>query len=134
MRRIFVLLLLVLLTGCTYYAPPGEHHGSRVVTAVEVSASVDGLLLRRRYTGEEKMRTVLTYLRKLKPQLFANIDPETFRTNAFRITLTLSDGSRQVFHQLHDQYLQKNDGAWHSIDPAYGSALVRLLEELPSDG
>lgn len=133
MRRLFCLLLALLLSGCSYPAPPGEAHGSRVVTAIEVTASVDGQLQHRLYTQEHKMQAVLSYLRLLQPQLRTTIDPETFRTDAFRIILTLSDGSERVYHQLHSDYVQIDGGIWRSIDPSAGATLVRILEELPSD-
>jgi len=134
MRRFFMIIIALLLTGCSYAAPPGEAHGSRVITAVEVTATEEGQLRRYRYNTESKVRTLLAYLRRIKPELATNIDPDTFRTNSYRITLLLSDGTQSVYHQLHTEYLQKDGGLWRSIDPAHGSALVRILHELPPDG
>lgn len=62
MRCIFICLLCLCLCGCTYYAPPGEAHGSRVITSVEVTATENGQLNRYRYNTETKVRTILTYL------------------------------------------------------------------------
>ncbi len=133
MRRIFILFLPLLFMGCTYYAPPGENHASRVITAVEVSATQQGKTHHYRYTTETKVRALMTYLRRIKPELSTNIDPDTFRTDQYFITLFLSDGTTTQYRQLHTEYLQKDDGLWRSIDPAHGSALSRLLRELPSD-
>lgn len=133
MRRFFILLAVLLLAGCSYTAPPGENHSPRVVTAVEVTASAEGELFQYRYTGEEKIRAVLHYLRRANPDRSIPITPETFRTDAYRITLYLSDGTKSVYHQLYSNFLQKENGRWHSIDPAHGSALARLLRELPPD-
>lgn len=134
MRRIIFLLAALLLSACSYTAPPGEAHGPRVVTAVEVTASMEGEVSHYRYTQEEKVRTVLHYLRRAKPDRSVPITPDTFRTDAYRITLHLSDGTKSVYHQLYSDYLQKENGRWHSIDSAHGGALARLLQELPSDG
>ena len=133
MRCIFICLLCFCLCGCSYPAPPGEAHGSRVITSVEVTATENGQLHRYHYNTETKVRTILTYLRRIKPELAVSIDPDTFRTEQYCVTLHLSDGSQTVYRQLHTEYLQKNDGVWRSIDPAHGSALVRILKELPPD-
>ena len=133
LRCIFTFIVFLLLCGCSYAAPPGENHGPRVVTAVEVTAAAEGELSQYRYTGEEKIRAVLHYLRRAKPDRSVPITPDTFRTDAYRITLHLSDGTKSVYHQLYSDYLQKENGRWHSIDSTHGSALARLLQELPPD-
>lgn len=133
MRRFVILLAILLLGGCSYAAPPGECHGPRVVTAIDVTASMGGELLQYRYTNEEKLRVLLHYLRRVRPGGTVPITPDTFRTDAYRITLNLSDGTRAVYHQLYSDYLQKESGRWHSIDPTHGGALARLLKELPPD-
>ena len=134
MRRFFILLVAFALGGCSYAAPPGENHGPRVITSIEVTASMDGRLSSYRYTQDKKIRTVMTYLRKATPDRSVSITPDTFRTDAYRITVHLSDGTKKVYHQLYSDYLQKENGRWHSIDPAHGDALSRLLQELPPDG
>lgn len=133
LRRIFIVLLALLLTGCTYYAPPGESHASRVITAIEVTASESAQLRHYRYTTEEKMQAIMNYLRRVRPDLTTAISPDTFRTDAYRITLYLSDGTQTVYHQLYSDYLQKDGGLWRSIDAGQGAALSRLLHELPPD-
>ena len=133
MKKWLIIGLLICLSGCSYAAPPGEDHGSRVITSVEVTAAWDGKVETFHYTREEKIRTLMTYLRRIKPELATTIAPDTFRTDAYRITLHLSDGNAVVYHQLHGEYLQKNGGVWRSINPSHGSALVRILKELPPD-
>ena len=133
MRCIFIILLSLFLCGCSYAALPGENHGSRVITALEIRANENGREQVYRYHTEGKVRTILTYLRRIRPELAVAIDPDTFRTNRYTLTLTLSDGTQTVYRQLHNEYLQKDGGMWRSIDPAHGSALARLLQELPPD-
>jgi len=134
MRRCFsVILFFCFLSGCTYYAPPGENHPVRVVTRIDVSATQDGQLLQYHYTDTDKMETILQYLRNLKPDRSAPITPDTFRTDAYEIRLTLSDGSQTIYYQIYDEYLQKNGGPWQSIDSTKGAAIQQLLLILPSD-
>lgn len=133
MIRIALFLMALFLNGCTYAAPPGMEHPSRVICRIDVIASQDGALYRHSYTDPEKMATVMNYLRRVGPDLSTAITPDTFRTDAYRITLSLSDGQQTVYHQIHDSYLQENGGVWHSIDPALGATLPELLWQLPSD-
>lgn len=134
MRRFILLLLLMyLLSGCTYYAPPGQSHSSRVVTSIDVTASENGQLLHYRYTEQQKMGAILNYLRQLDPDVLKPITPDTFRTDAYEIRIQFSDGSQTVYHQIYDQYLKKDNGQWHRIDRIQGSMLQPLLTSLPSD-
>ena len=133
MRYIFLFVMCLLLTGCSYAAPQNENHPVRVVVQIDVTASEDGQITHYRYTHPEKLSAVLYYLRLVEPDLSAVITPETFRTDAYRITLHLSDGTQTVYHQLHSEYLQMGNGAWRKIDSARGGALVRILKELPPD-
>lgn len=121
------------LTGCTYYAPPGEDHPVRVVTQIDVAATQAGEIFQFHYTEPEKMQTILQYLRRLEPDQFTPITPDTFRTDAYEICLTLSDGSQTVYHQIYNEYLQKNGGPWQSIDRALAASLPQLLANMPSD-
>lgn len=122
-----------MLTGCTYYAPPGENHPVRVVTSVDVTATEQGTLHRFHYKDPEKVQAILGYLRRLNPDFSTPITPDTFRTDAYEIRLNLSDGTQTVYHQIYDEYLQKNGGPWKSIDRVQGGTLLQLLSELPSD-
>ena len=133
MRHLFLILICLILTGCTYYAPPGENHPVRVVTRVDVTVSQEGSLKRFHYRQAEKVGAILGYLRRLKPDQFAPISADTFRTDAYEIRLTLSDGSQSVYHQIYDEYLQKNGGQWQRIDRTQGGSLPKLLSDLPSD-
>lgn len=133
MRRFILIFFCLLLTGCTYYAPPGENHPVRVVTAIDVTAAQEGSLIRYRYTENEKIGTILQYLRQLAPDQVTPITPDTFRSDAYEIRLTLSDGSQNVYYQIYDEYLQKDNGPWKSIDKAQGATLPQLLAATPSD-
>lgn len=134
MRRFFILpIFFLLFSGCTYSVPAEHAHVDRVVTQVTITATQGGKSLVYQYTDPDKMGAVLTYLRTLDATRSAPIAPETFRTPSYQIQLTLSDGSQTIYRQLHDSYLQKNDGPWHMIDPPKGATLLPLLRLMPSD-
>lgn len=130
-RLIFMILCLGLLSGCGKSAPKEDR--PTIVTLVEVSAMQDGRVIHYRYSQEDKMQAVLYYLRSLQPSNSAPIEADTFRTNSYRICLTLSDGQQRVYHQLYDEYLQKDNGPWQRIDRARASSLPQLLKLIPSD-
>ena len=134
MRRVLIFIIITLfLCGCTYYAPTGKNHAVRVVTQVDVLSTQGGQLQAYHYTDGEKVQAILSYLRKLSPDRQTPITPDTFRTDAYQIVLTLSDGSQSVYCQIYDEYLQKNSGPWRSIDRVQGAVLPHLLSKLPSD-
>lgn len=126
----FVLVLLLLFTGCVPHYEPAY----RVVTAVSVTVSHQAQLRHYRYTDHPRIQAVLNYLRRLKPYAPQDIAPETFRSDAFRIILHRSDGTETVYHQIADGFLQKNGGPWHRVDPAHASSLSRLLGQLEQSG
>ena len=133
MRYLFVILIAFMLCVCTHYAPPGENHPVRVVTQIDVTAIQDGKITQSSYCDTEKMEAVLQYLRKLKPLRHSPITPDTFRTDAYEIVLTMSDGSKNVYHQIYDSYIQKNNGPWQTIENSFGDYLPQLLQMIPSD-
>lgn len=130
---IFLLIISLLLSGCTYYAPPGENHPVRVVTRIDVISTEDGFTQNYHYTDNTKMQVILHYLRNLQPDKSTPINPDTFRADAYEIKLTMSDGSQTVYRQIFDEYLQKNGGRWHSIDRTLGAILPKVLDNMTSD-
>lgn len=121
-------LSVVLLTGCGVQRQPNY----RVVTAISVTASHNQQITHYHYTRQEDMRAVLNYLRTLETFAPTLIAADTFRGDAFRITLHRSDGTQAVYYQIADGYLQKDGGPWLKTDSRHASALLRLLEALPS--
>ena len=120
-----VILLCLALCGCSM----GQLTPSfpRLVTQISVSEIRDGVPENHSYTDFEKMETLLNYLRLLDPYPPVDLSPETFLADSYEITLHLSDGSSSVYRQLHNQYLQRNDGQWYRIDASMGSQLPDLL-------
>ena len=133
-RRKFIFILLMVcctLAGCRRKEIPGPI--SRIVTQVAVVSTNEGQLSEKIYTAPEKMKVMLNYLRRLDPYTATDIEPDTFRTDAYEITVSYSDGTNTVYRQIYNQYLQEGDGAWKRIDPAHGSALLPILSSMPGD-
>ena len=116
MKKLAVFLWLpVLLWGCAKEeAPIGPM--CRVVTQIRVSATVDGGASIKTYTQPREMESILCYLRLLEKGNRADIDPDSFRSDSYEITVYYSDGQRTTYRQLHDQLLQTDDGPWQVIE------------------
>jgi len=109
------LLLTVLLCGCARNRLP-DGPLCRVVTHIHVAYTIDGHTETKTYTEPKQMESILNYLRLLKKGNKADIDPDSFRSDSFDITLFYSDGQQNTFRQLHDQLLQADGGPWLKIE------------------
>ena len=117
MKKAVIFLLPLLLWGCTSKdAPIGPM--CRVVNQVRVTATVDGQTTENTYTEPEQIGSVLCYLRLLQKGNRTDIDPDSFRSDSFEITLFYSDGQQTTYRQLHTELLQIDDGPWQRIDGA----------------
>lgn len=116
MKKLAVFLWLpLLLWGCAKEeAPIGPM--CRVVTQIRVSATVDGGASIKTYTQPREMESILCYLRLLEKGNRADIDPDSFRSDSYEITVYYSDGQRTTYRQLHDQLLQTDGGPWQVIE------------------
>ncbi|MBO5953520.1 MAG: hypothetical protein J6Q53_05325 [Oscillospiraceae bacterium] len=128
---IFLTVVLCMLTGCR--KKELSESVSRIVTQVSVISTNEGQLYEKIYTAPEKMKVMLNYLRLLDPYTTTDITPDTFRTDAYEITVSYSDGTNTIYRQIYNQYLQEGDGAWKRIDPVHGSALLPIVSSMPSD-
>ncbi len=129
MKRLAIFLIFpLLLTGCASIRRKIEY---RVVTGVQVHYEQPGNILDRTYTKPASMQSILTYLRILKP--FGPVEPDGSSDSNCRITLQYSQGPDSVYLQQGQQYLQKDGGAWESINTSRASLLYPLLLLLPSD-
>ena len=127
----FLLFLMSVATGCRHSEQ--IQSAAQVVMQVSVESTNEGRLFRRIYTAPEKMKIMLNYLRKLDPYTATDITPDTFRTDAYEITVLYSDGTSSVYRQIYNQYFQQDSGPWKRIDPAHGAALLSILSNMPSD-
>ena len=113
--------------------PQSTPSNTHIVEKIDVTAYINGEILRFTYTDQVKMGEILLYLRLLDPDLLHPMEPETFRTDAYEIRMTMLDGSETVYYQLYDFYLRKGSGCWYTISPTDGSMLHPLLISLPPD-
>ena len=115
--------ILILLAG--YLSPEWAaievpERQTRVVTQIVVEESdTEGnrLLV---YEKPEQMSALLNWLRRMELRDPVGIDPDTFRSSNFRITLELSDGTNSRYRQLHREFIQKNSGPWRPMIPGDG--------------
>ena len=118
MKKMAIILLLpLLLCGCSRRRMPTGPM-CRVVTQIQVSATIDGQTQVTTYTDYPKMEAVLSYLRLLEKGNRRDIDPDSFRADIYEITVFYSDGQHTTYRQLHDQLLQTDGGPWQIIKKA----------------
>ena len=113
-----ILILLAGFLSPERAAPP--EHAARVVTQIVLEEADPSGQVLQIYESSQEMEEILNYLRRITKQDAVSIDPDSFRTEEFRILLNLSDGSFALYRQLHRDYIQKNNGPWHPITPADG--------------
>ena len=124
-----VMVLVLCLCGC---AEKKQVQTIRVVTGITVTAIRDRELTRKQIADSEEMETVLNYLRRLDPYFPTEISPDSFRTDAYEISISYSDGENTVYRQIYDQYFQVSDGSWRKIDPLEGNRLWGILTAVTS--
>ena len=131
MRKIFItaLLLLAVLSGCGKQEKP---QSIRFITGITVTSIRDGHLERRQLTKSAPMQRIMNYLRQLDPYNKTGISADTFRTDAYEIIVSYSDGNHATYRQIYDQYLQLPNGSWRCIDPKLGNKLPEILDALSS--
>ena len=113
-----ILILLAGFLSPERAAPP--EHAARVVTQIVLEEADPSGQVLQTYESSQEMEEILNYLRRMTKLDAVSIDPDSFRTEEFRILLNLSDGSFALYRQLHRDYIQKNNGPWHPITPADG--------------
>ena len=118
MKKMAVFLLLpFLLWGCNLRKMPTGPM-CRVVNRIQVAATGDGHTEVRTYTGSREMESVMCYLRLLEKGRQVDIDPDSFRSDSYEITVFYSDGAFTTYRQLHDQLLQTDGGPWYLVQKA----------------
>ena len=125
--RMFLLTLLAFLfAGCQAGHPdPTAAHG-RVVTEITITRESDQVS--HHYTEQRSMARILSYLRRLKPYGKVEDCPEVLSRENYRITVTLSDGSQQLYRQLDRRYFLDARRQWRQIDPDAAEELSLLFE------
>lgn len=126
MRRAIIPILLIFccLSGCSRQR---TQETVRVVTEITVTSTHESQLRTQTFTDSKKMGIILNYLRKLDPYTRTDITPDSFRSDAYEIIVSYSDGNYAVYRQIYDQYFQVPDGTWRRIDPGQGGQLLGIL-------
>lgn len=134
-RQLLIAFLLgiCLLSGCRQAQPVETVPNSRIVTKVSASYVFGKTRLQRSYVRDEKIRSVLMYLRLLKQQGRTGVDPERLEGSSGEITVEYTDGTRNVYYLRSDSFLSRNGRPWQRIDPKQGKWLRPMLESMPSD-
>ena len=127
MKKLTVILLLLLLTGCK--APVPEQMSPRLVTRVCIRS--EGL--QWEYTDSKKIAAVLDYLRFLPKESPNILDPEQMESVGFTIELTYLCGEGRTYVQKGVFYLSQDALPFRPIDPSSAGGLIELLEQYPSD-
>ena len=106
---------------------------SRYVTQIEISGKHNGIDIQRSYTEEEKMRSVLMYLRLLETGKIPSAIPDAEPTDVYRITVHLSNGEQRNYTQVDHRYFRKSTSGWESIPPNQATKLYSLMRFYESD-
>ena len=131
---IMLTLLVLLLSGCHRQPLPGASQPIyRAVTSVTITYKNGPIRTQRRYTSDEKMKRVMTYLRLIDPYGTPEEDPEKVAGSDILITLSFSDGFQKTYRQVGDRYMMEDGGKWQKIDPAKAEELGEILGQMESD-
>ncbi len=125
-------LVLFLFCGCT---PMQETAAPRpvVVVGITVTRQNGPVTTRRHYTSSAKMRSVLNYLRWLKPYGTAVENPTAAMGESYRIVLSHSDGSEKLYWQIADRYFLEEGKPWQMLDPEQAATLSQMFSQMESD-
>ncbi len=130
-RMLLTILIAVTLHGCGGAQPDPEP--LRVVTQIQVTGSQNGKIFQKTFTDMKKMEAILHCIRRLDPGKVSHITPDSFRTDAYEITVSYSDGNRTVYQQLYHQYLQTDSQGYREINEGPAIQLAQLLTQLAGD-
>ena len=128
---LFLLSTLILCSGC--YPRTLPPNTSPIVRQIVATAEGHDSFLRRFYCTDEKMQAVLLCLRLMKPQFSPETDPDLLNVPMICLTMTHSDGSKQLYRLKDVHYLQKNTDPWEKVDASAAADLWRLLWVMERD-
>ena len=136
-KAIFLICILGLFcsvfSGCMHFVTQKEEKPIRVVTQIDITFDNGAIHAQRHYQDAQKVRQILDYLRLIDPYGRPAINPELVYGSHFYIELSYSDGSKKVYRQKADRYMQIDGGEWKTINPNRAEELSLLLGQLASD-
>ena len=128
-KLLILLILGLLLTGCQPKAPEKP----RLVHEILITGVHQDAPLEIFYSDPRKMEAILYYLRSLEDLGRPDTDPERIMGDRFKITVSFTDGSQNVYRQQADQFLSRNSHPWRIIDSNKAKLLYPLLAGMPPD-
>ncbi len=128
----FLFFAFFIFSGCSRI-DTGNDDRNRFVSQIDVVYTNEEGTQLFHYTTPEKMQTILLYLRLLKPEKQATLNPERLTGSVYKITVHFSNGQQCIYRQRADRFLSKNAKPWQEIDRQQAQTLPRLLKKLPSD-
>ena len=133
-RRIaFLLLLIVLLTGCNQEQPVETAPLCRFVTRADITCYHGGQTVYKQYTQDRKIESVLYYLRLLQDKGELGQLPRDAEGVDYEIRLFFSDGTVRSYRQKGIAFISQNQGPWRILKPRQGRKLLTLFRLLSSD-
>lgn len=104
-----------------------------VVTEITITCQTDTELIERRYTSQDKMRSVLLYIRSVNSPFSAPDEPGEGAGEQVSITTVSADKTVKTYRQHGQRYFREGEGNWKIIDPEKGANLWLIIKLLPSD-
>ena len=133
-RRLLIFLFtvsLLAMSGC--HRKMDTTVQRNVVTEITITCQTDTELIHRRYTSQDKMRSVLLYIRSVSSPFSAPDEPGEGAGERVSITTVSADKTTKTYSQQGQRYFREGDGNWKLIDPEKGANLWLIIKLLPSD-
>ncbi len=127
---LILILITVLLFGCRR---PDTTVQRNVVTEIRITCQTATELIERRYTSQDKMRSVLLYIRSVSSPFSAPEEPGEEDGERVTITTISADRTTKNYSQQGMSFFREGEGNWKIIDPEKGANLWLIIKLLPSD-
>lgn len=135
-RISLVLVLVLLLTGCTQSTPNIESATGpgRMVRRIEVSIHPQDPTYTRTYVTQENMNELLSILRSMQTDEEPQEEPDVDGgQNLYTATVTFANGQQSVYCLLGHTYLRLGDEDWCIIDTNLARNFSQFILDHPSD-
>ena len=126
--------VLVSFSGCHQVETPKPTRPlCTYITQIDVFYQQSGNDIHLQFTDDKRIEPVLHYLRLLKNYGDADNEPALSDVTEYRLILTASDGTQQLFRQKGAACLSWDDAAWQVLDPRQAQLLAPLLRLLSAE-
>ena len=134
-RITWVLILLLLLTGCNSDAPHSEGTGpGRMVRRIEVAIHPEDADFSRTYVTQENMNQLLSLLRAMQTDTAPEQAPDLDGGQSYyTATVTFANGQQSIYYLLGHTYLRLGQEDWCVIDTALSLKFSEFIRSHPSD-